>query len=173
MSKTGGGKGLVALGRGIEDMEGSDGILLAGMCKVVPLTAIPAAVVALVEVVVVVKVVALLAFLTVLPLLVMAANPPLTLVLAAIRLEMAFFSSLLRCRDKGANDAASKNDEISDWSRPHRRSRSPTRRRRAHCASSRQLTRLNKTAEDIAKPLSQTWTIYSMNSAMFFLPPLK
>ena len=57
----------------------------------VPLTAIPAAVVALVEVVVVVKVVALLAFLSVLPLLVMAANPPLTLVLAAIRLEMAFF----------------------------------------------------------------------------------
>ena len=91
MSKKGGGKGLVASGRGIEDMEGSDGILLAGMCKVVPLTAIPAAVVALVEVVVVVKVVALLAFLTVLPLLVMAANPPLTLVLAAIRLEMAFF----------------------------------------------------------------------------------
>ncbi len=31
MSKTGGGKGLVATGRGIEDMEGSDGILLVGM----------------------------------------------------------------------------------------------------------------------------------------------
>ncbi len=55
----------------------------------VPLTAIPAAVVAWVEVVVVVKVVALLAFLTVLPLLVTAANPPLTLALAATRLEMS------------------------------------------------------------------------------------
>ena len=38
MRKKGGGKGLVATRRGIEDMEGSDGILLAGMCKVVPLT---------------------------------------------------------------------------------------------------------------------------------------
>ena len=89
MSKTGGGKGLVATGRGIEDMEGSDGILLVGMCQAVPLTAIPAAVVALVEAVVLVKVVALLAFLTVLPLLVTAANPPLTLALAATRLEMS------------------------------------------------------------------------------------
>jgi hypothetical protein len=71
-----------------------------------------------------------------------------------------------------ANDAASKNDEISDRSRPHRPARSPTRRRRAHRASSRQLTRLNKSAEDIAKPLSQTWPNYSTNSAMFFLPPL-
>jgi hypothetical protein len=35
MSKTGGGKGLVATGRGIEDMEGSDGILLVGMYKAV------------------------------------------------------------------------------------------------------------------------------------------
>ena len=69
------------------------------------------------------------------------------------------------------NDAASKNDEIFDRPRPDRPARSPTRRR-AHCAISRQLTRLNKTAEDIAKPLSQTWPIYTMNSAMFLLPPI-
>jgi hypothetical protein len=42
-------KGLVAAGRGIEDTEGSDGILLAGMCKVVPLTAMLTAVVVIVE----------------------------------------------------------------------------------------------------------------------------
>jgi hypothetical protein len=29
-----------------------------------------------------------------------------------------------------------------------------------------------KTAEDIGKPLSQTWTIYLMNSVILFLPPL-
>ena len=51
--KSGGGKGLVATGRGIEDMEGSDDIHLAGLCKKVPLPAIPAAMVALVVVVVV------------------------------------------------------------------------------------------------------------------------
>jgi hypothetical protein len=78
------------------------------------------------------------------------------------------------------NDAASKNDEISDRSRCDIvpiGARVRQRGAAAHIAqvraSSRQLTRLNKTAEDIAKPLSQTWTIYSMNSAMFFLPPLK
>ena len=132
--KSGGGKGLVATGRGIEDMEGSDDIHLAGLCKKVPLPAIPAAMVALVVVVVVlgeggsvlvevleavalaevaevvvvklvalaevlqvvvvlVEVVALVAFLTVLPLLAMAANPSLTLVMAAICLEMPFLKT--------------------------------------------------------------------------------
>lgn len=131
--KSGGGKGLVATGRGIEDMEGSDDIHLAGLCKKVPLPAIPAAMVALVVVVVLgeggsvlvevleavalaevaevvvvklvalaevlqvvvvlVEVVALVAFLTVLPLLAMAANPSLTLVMAAICLEMPFLKT--------------------------------------------------------------------------------
>ena len=133
MDKSGGGKGLVATGRGIEDMEGSDDIHLAGLCKKVPLPAIPAAMVALVVVVVLgeggsvlvevleavalaevaevvvvklvalaevlqvvmalVEVAALVAFLTVLPLLAMAANPSLTLVMAAICLEMPFLKT--------------------------------------------------------------------------------
>lgn len=133
MDKSGGGKGLVATGRGIEDMEGSDDIHLAGLCKkssahrntsgnggvgggggggvkvvalvevleVVALAEVAEVVVvklvALAEVlqvvVALVEVAALVAFLTVLPLLAMAANPSLTLVMAAICLDMPFLKT--------------------------------------------------------------------------------